>query len=291
MRQKVAFLFPGQGKVPVALPPPSAVGERLFALAKEKGLPLKEWIRDCRFDLLRRTEYAQAAILIDSLAKEETLREQEVEPIIVAGHSLGEYAALVSAGLLTPEEALSVVTERGRLMGRVDGAMAAILKLPIEEVEEICRRIGPKVVIANYNSPTQIVISGEREAIKAAVAMAERDGGRGVILRVSGPFHSPLMAQAQAALAPAIEALSFRTPSIPVISSVSGRVETEASSLKGLLLTQITACVRWVDVVESLEKEEVARAIEAGPGEVLTGLGRRITSKVRFLRFEEGCDG
>lgn len=263
----------------------------MFKLAAERGLPLQEWITSGSLDLLHRTEYAQPAVLIDSLAKEEALRGNGVKLGIVAGHSLGEYTALVSAGLLTPEEALLVVIERGRLMARVEGGMAAIVKLPVEEMRAICGRIGSGVAVANYNGPRQVVISGEQKALKEAMAAAEQAGGRAIPLRVSGPFHSPLMTEAQAALVPQIESLSFNPPSVPVVSSVSGEVETDPVRLKTLLLTQITACVRWVDVVNSLVASGVTCAVEVGPGEILTGLGRRITSQVQFVTFKEALDG
>ena len=290
-KRKIAFLFPGQGRIPQGLPPASDVGGRLFRLAAERGLPLQEWITSGSLDLLHRTEYAQPAVLIDSLAKEEALRGNGVKLGIVAGHSLGEYTALVSAGLLTPEEALLVVIERGRLMARVEGGMAAIVKLPVEEMRAICGRIGSGVAVANYNGPRQVVISGEQKALKEAVAAAEQAGGRAIPLRVSGPFHSPLMTEAQAALVPQIESLSFNPPSVPVVSSVSGKVETDPVRLKALLLTQITACVRWVDVVNSLVASGVTCAVEVGPGEILTGLGRRITLQVQFVTFKEALDG
>ena len=290
-KRKIAFLFPGQGRIPQGLPPASDVGGRLFRLAAERGLPLQEWITSGSLDLLHRTEYAQPAVLIDSLAKEEALRGNGVKLGIVAGHSLGEYTALVSAGLLTPEEALLVVIERGRLMARVEGGMAAIVKLPVEEMRAICGRIGSGVAVANYNGPRQVVISGEQKALKEAMAAAEQAGGRAISLRVSGPFHSPLMTEAQAALVPQIESLSFNPPSVPVVSSVSGEVETDPARLKALLLTQITACVRWVDVVDSLVASGVTCAVEVGPGEILTGLGRRITLQVQFVTFKEALDG
>ena len=288
---KVAFLFPGQGTIPDKSPPSSRVGERLFTLAERMGLSLREWVAAGSVDLLQRTESAQPAILIDSLAKAEALRIAGFEPDIVAGHSLGEYAALVVSGVLTPEEAFSVVVERGRLMAGVHGAMAAIVKLTLEEVSSICEQIEPQVVIANYNGPRQVVVSGREEGVNQAVELAREAGGRGIPLRVSGPFHSPLMGDAQAALASKIESIGFKTPSVPVISSVSGSVEMEPTRLKELLLTQITACVRWVDVVETLVGEEATDAVEVGVGEVLTGLGVRITSHMRFMTYKEALDG
>ncbi|MCK4356541.1 ACP S-malonyltransferase, partial [Candidatus Bipolaricaulota bacterium] len=231
------------------------------------------------------------AILIDSLIKEGRLRERGIVPTVVAGHSLGEYAALVSAGVVSAQEALSVVIERGRLMESIPGGMAAIVKLPLDRVEAICRQGGSQVSVANVNGPAQVVISGEEQALLAAMALAEEAGGRAIRLHVSGPFHSPFMEGAQQELAPRIESLPFSVPRIPVISSVSGKVESDLRRLKGLLLTQITACVSWVDVVEALVQMKVSCAVEVGPGKILTGLGKRITSQVRFVTFEEALDG
>jgi len=288
---RLAFIFPGQGTIPRILPPPSALGTRLFDQAVQAGLRLQDWIEEGDEDRLRRTQVAQPAILIDSLIKERRLRERGIVPTVVAGHSLGEYTALVSASVLHPEEALSVVIERGRLMESIPGGMAAIVKLPLDRVEAICRQGGSQVSVANVNGPAQVVISGEEQALLAAMASAEEAGGRAIRLHVSGPFHSPFMEGAQQELAPRIESLPFSVPRIPVISSVSGKVESDLRRLKGLLLTQITACVSWVDVVEALVQMKVSCAVEVGPGKILTGLGKRITSQVRFVTFEEALDG
>ena len=288
---RLAFIFPGQGTIPRILPPPSALGTRLFDQAVQAGLRLQNWIEEGDEDRLRRTQVAQPAILIDSLIKERRLRERGIVPTVVAGHSLGEYTALVSASVLHPEEALSVVIERGRLMESIPGGMAAIVKLPLDRVEAVCCQGGSQVSVANVNGPAQVVISGEEQALLAAMASAEEAGGRAIRLHVSGPFHSPFMEGAQQELAPRIESLPFSVPRIPVIFSVSGKVESDLRRLKGLLLTQITACVSWVDVVETLVQMKVSCAVEVGPGKILTGLGKRITSQVRFVTFEEAFDG
>lgn len=287
---RLAFIFPGQGTIPRILPPPSALGTRLFDQAVQAGLRLQDWIEEGDEDRLRRTQVAQPAILIDSLIKERRLRERGIVPTVVAGHSLGEYTALVSAGVVSAQEALSVVIERGRLMESIPGGMAAIVKLPLDRVEAICCQSGSLVSVANVNGPTQVVISGEEQALLAAMASAEEAGGRAIRLHVSGPFHSPFMEGAQQELAPRIESLPFSVPRIPVISSVSGKVESDLRRLKGLLLTQITACVSWVDVVEALVQMKVSCAVEVGPGKILAGLGKRITSQVRFVTFEEALD-
>ena len=289
--EKIAFLFPGQGQLPSSFPPTSVVADHLLRLAESNGLPLQKLLQTEDHTPLSRTEHAQPTILIDSLAKAEALRAKGITPDIVAGHSLGEYAAFVAAGTIIPEEALKVVIERGRVMGGVNGAMAAVVKLPAEETAKICESFAPNVVVANYNGPAQTVISGAKSAVKRAMKAFEGAGAKVVPLGVSGPFHSPFMNKAQASLAPAIEALVFQKPSIPIISSVSGQREEDPAKLKQLLLIQITSSVRWLNVVQSLVKEKVTVAVEAGPGKVLSGLGKRITSKIDFLSFEEAANG
>ena len=288
---KIAFLFPGQGQLPSGLPPTSVIADYLLRLAESNGLPLQKLLQTEDHTPLSRTEYAQPVILIDSLAKAEALRAKGITPDIVAGHSLGEYAALVTAEAIAPKEALKVIIERGRLMSEVNGAMAAVVKFPAEETVKICESFAPNVVVANYNGPAQTVISGAKSAVNRAMKTFEDAGANVIPLAVTGPFHSPFMNKAQAALASAIEALVFRRPSIPIISSVSGQQEEEPAMLKRLLLTQITSSVRWLSVVQSLVEEKVTVAVEAGPGKVLTGLGKRITSKIDFLSFEEAENG
>jgi [acyl-carrier-protein] S-malonyltransferase len=211
----------------------------------------------------------------------------------VAGHSLGEYAALVSSGVIpSPEDALAVVIDRGRLMGRIHGGgMAAILKLPLAKIEQICDEIDGAVNVANINGPAQIVISGDLESLQAAMDGCQDAGGRVIKLDVSGPFHTPLLAAAQAALAPSIERLEFLAANIPFVSSVSGRMESDPTTIRSLLLTQITACVQWVSTIESLVRLGIDVAIEVGPGKVLTNMGRRITDRIEFVTFKEAIDG
>ncbi|MCD6135600.1 ACP S-malonyltransferase [Candidatus Bipolaricaulota bacterium] len=293
MQKKIAFLFPGQGTVPSSPPVDGRRGERLLALAEQAGIPILSMLQNGDHDRLVRTENAQPAIFIDSLSKEEALRSRGIVPAAVAGHSLGEYAALVSSGVIpSPEDALAVVIDRGRLMGRVHGGgMAAILKLPLAKVEEICDGIDGAVNVANINGPTQIVISGDLEYLQAAMDACQDAGGRVIKLDVSGPFHTPLLAAAQVALAPSIERLEFLAANIPFVSSVSGRMESDPTTIRSLLLTQITACVQWVSTIESLVKLGIDVAIEVGPGKVLTNMGRRITDRIEFVTFKEAIDG
>ena len=288
---RCAFLFPGQGTIPSGEPPRTSTSGCLLRLAESAGLRLVEWLEAGARERLATTAVAQPAILIDSLAKAEALGVGGWRPAIVAGHSLGEYAALVTSSVLTAEDALRIVIERGRRMATVEGGMAAIVKLPPEKVVDICRRAGAGVVVANRNGPKQVVISGDRETLTVAMKLAEDAGGRAIPLEVSGPFHSPMMADAEDGLRPVIEEVTFREPHVPIISSASGRVERRGADLRRLLLTQITACVRWDEVTHALAAAGIEIAVEVGPGEVLTRLGRRALPGVRFLTFEEATNG
>ena len=288
---KIAFLFPGQGGLPQDGIPRSRIGERLLDCAEESGLELRELLAEGDLEALSRTEYAQPTIFIDSLSREEILREKGLLPTAASGHSLGEFAALVCAGCLDAEKGLKLVIERGRLMAEVEGGMAAIMRLPPEEVVRLCEEEGQVVTVANLNGPAQVVISGTLAALSAAISAAESLGGRAVGLDVSGPFHSPLMARAESLFAPRIEALVFTKPKIQFVSSVSGRKEEDPLRLRALMLQQMTSCVRWTDVVNSLEQGGVDCAVETGSAGVLIGLGRRITPGIRFLGYEEAAGG
>jgi len=285
MPSNVAFLFPGQGRIPEALPSRSDQVSHLLDLAHNAGLPLESWIESGETDRLAQTDAAQPALLLDSISKAQLLCDVGWNPTCVAGHSLGEYAALVSAGVLTDDDAMRAVIERGHLMNEVSGAMAAILKLDLDTVTELCT--DTDAVIANHNAPTQIIVSGPDADVKTVMQRAEEAGARSISLNVSGPFHSPLMQPAQDALSSLLQTLDFGEPRIPVISGVSGRVEDGADALKTLLLQQITAIVRWVDVSSELGRLNIDTAIEVGSGDVLTRLGRRSDSPIRFLTFEE----
>jgi len=288
MPSKVAFLFPGQGRIPEALPSNIHQFSELLGLALDAGLLLEDWLGSGQTDRLALTDAAQPALLLDSLSRELLLRESGWRLDCVAGHSLGEYAALVSAGALDPTDAMRAVIERGRLMNQVRGTMAAILKLDLETVAQLCSETD--AVVANHNAPTQIIISGPDDAVKDVMLQAEAAGGRSIPLNVSGPFHSPLMQPAQQTLSHLLQTLDFAAPTIPIISGVSGCAESEAKTLKELLRRQITAIVRWVDVSNELERLEVDTAIEVGSGDVLTRLGRRSDSSIRFLTFEEAMN-
>ncbi|MCI2426639.1 ACP S-malonyltransferase [Candidatus Acetothermia bacterium] len=288
MNEKVAFLFPGQGSQYIGMGAIITSDHHdLVALAERKsGLPLQRLMQEGPLKQLSATEIAQPAILLASLLCNEVLFDQGLVPAVVAGHSLGEYTALVCSGVLAMEDAFSIVTQRGRLMAQVrEGGMSAILKLPLAEVEAICKAVEGEVSVANYNGRAQIVISGDEEGLTQAGELAKRRGGRVVALPVSGPFHSSFMARAEQQLSQLIESIEFSAPCIPLVSSINGETLSNPCRIKTLILTQITAQVNWVQVIDRIEEMGIKIAIEVGPGEVLTRLGRNITSAIEFLPF------
>jgi [acyl-carrier-protein] S-malonyltransferase len=250
-------------------------------------MDIRDWIIRADLARLTATEVAQPAVFLDSLARCGALRRHGIEAHAVSGHSLGEYAALVAAGVLSAASALALVTRRGRLMAGVPGGMAALLKLDLGTVTRICAAGAGRLVIANYNGPAQFVVSGPLDALADAERFAVECGGRAVRLAVSGPFHSPFMRPAEEGLAPFIAETLFAAPSIPFVSSASGRVEANAEAVRKLLATQITSAVRWTDALRALGDLGVTDAIEVGAGNVLTQLGKRGGSGIRFHSFEE----
>jgi [acyl-carrier-protein] S-malonyltransferase len=282
-----AFLFPGQGQLPSDVPTLSPELARLYETVEAQGMHIRDWVDRGDLARLSATEVAQPAVFLDSLARRDALRRRGIEACVVAGHSLGEYAALVAAGVLTAASALALVTRRGRLMAGVPGGMAALLKLDLNTVARICAAAGGRLVIANYNGPAQFVVSGPLDAIEDAERRAAECGGRAVRLAVSGPFHSPLMRPAEESLAPFIAESLFAAPSTPFVSSVTGNVEADAGAVRRLLAAQITSAVRWTDVLRTLADLGVTDAIEVSAGNVLTQLGKRAESGIRFHSFEE----
>jgi len=274
-----AWVFPGQGSQRVgmgrelAAHDPVAAG--IFASAdRVLGLPLSGLIFAGPDDALQQTANQQPAILTVSVAYLAALRARGVlpAPAFVAGHSLGEYAALVAAGALRFEDALPIVRRRGELMQEHGaGAMAAVIGLAPDVVATVAAEAGAEV--ANFNAPDQTTVSGREAAVERAMALAkERGAKRALRLPVSAAFHSSLMAPVVAGLRPLIEAVPLRPANPPLVANVDARPLREPDELRRELLDQITAPVRWVDVVATLAAANVATSYEIGPGKVLAGL-------------------
>jgi [acyl-carrier-protein] S-malonyltransferase len=287
----IAFCFPGQGSLEVgmgqeiatAMPEAMDVFERASEAA---GMDLKRLCFEAPEEELVETEVQQPALVTASLAVLAAIRARGVKPDFVVGHSVGEFAALAAAGALRVEEAVVLVRERGLAMAEAartnPGSMAAILGLEDEAVERICRRI-LNVWPANYNCPGQIVVSGEDPAVDEACEAAEEEGARRAVkLRVSGAFHSPLVARAADRLRPALERAKFAEPTAPFMSTVTARIET-ARRMRPLLLEQLTAPVRFTHAAQALVREGVHTFVEVGPGNVLSGLLKRIDRNAKTI--------
>ena len=288
---KIAFCFPGQGSVEegmgreIAEAVPAAM--EVFDRASEAaGLDLRQLCFEAPLETLTQTELQQPALVATSLAVLAALRERGIEPDFVVGHSVGEFAALAAANAMSVEEAISLVRERGLAMAEAakehPGSMAAVLGLDDEVVENLCRKI-LGVWPANYNCPGQIVVSGEDGAVEELSAEAESLGARRAIkLKVSGAFHSPLVASAAKRLKPAIERVPFRETTAPFMSTVTAKVEP-ATRLATLLVDQLTAPVRFTQAASGLVGEGVKTFVEVGPGNVLSGLVKRIDRSVKTV--------
>ena len=292
---KIAFMFPGQGSmeagmgkdVAEAVPEAMAVFD---AGTEAAGMDLKELCFDRPVDDLVDTEVQQPALVATCLAIDAALRSRGVRPDVVVGHSVGEFSALGSAQSMTVRDAIGLVRERGIAMAEAakahPGSMAAILGLADEAVEALCHKI-TNVWPANYNCPGQLVISGETPAVEEACEEATREGARRAIkLRVSGAFHSPLVARAADRLRPAVDRVHLSEGVAEFMSTVTARVE-DAQRYRELLIDQLTAPVKFTQAAGELIAGGVTTFVEVGPGNVLSGLLKRIDRSVRIFSVND----
>jgi [acyl-carrier-protein] S-malonyltransferase len=288
-------MFPGQGSfeagmgkdVAAAVPEAMAV---YVAGSEASGLDLKELCFERPVEDLVDTEVQQPALVATSLALDAALRARGIRPDVVVGHSVGEFSALGAAEAMTAREAIGLVRERGIAMAAAakahPGSMAAILGLADEAVEVLCRKIS-NVWPANYNCPGQLVISGETVSVEEACVEAEREGARRAIkLRVSGAFHTPLVARAAEALRPAVERVHLREGGAAFMSTVTAKLE-DVSHYRELLVEQLTAPVKFTQAARELVGQGVTTFVEVGPGNVLSGLLKRIDRSVRTISVND----
>jgi [acyl-carrier-protein] S-malonyltransferase len=240
------------------------------------------------------TENTQPAILTTSIAALKVLQtEKGINPKFAAGHSLGEYSALVASGALSFAEAVQTVRLRGKFMQEAvpvgEGAMAAILGMEREEVEKLCEEAAAGEVLspANFNCPGQIVIAGHLKAVHRAIERVKQNGKRAVLLPVSAPFHSPLMKPAGTRLEKALEEISIKDLNLPVVTNVEAEINTSKEKVKALLVAQVSSPVRWEESMRRMIEEGVEQVLEIGPGKVLSGLMKRIDSTVGTGNLED----
>ncbi|HUY08797.1 MAG TPA: ACP S-malonyltransferase [Candidatus Dormibacteraeota bacterium] len=283
-RTGAALLFPGQGAQTPGMGRALVEGgcqSSLLQLAEEAAVPLERLLVSGTAEELRPTEVAQPALFYTGVALAELLVQRGLTPTAAAGHSLGEYCAVVAAGALTAADGMRLVLERGRLMGEArDGTMAAVLGLELTELEALCLQVeaaGECCVVANDNAPGQVVVSGSRAGVERLTELAKVAGARRVVqLNVGGAFHSPLMAPAAKAFASLLDQVPLREPRFPVAAGVTGTLSPTAAEIREGLREQLTGRVRWVEVVRTLAAAGAETFWECGPGTTLAGLGKRI---------------
>jgi [acyl-carrier-protein] S-malonyltransferase len=286
---KKAYVFPGQGSqfkgMGKDLYENSESARNLFEKANEVlGYRITDIMFEGEAEALKQTKVTQPAIFIHSVIK--AMESSDFQPDMVAGHSLGEFSALVSAGALSFEDGLKLVLQRALAMQKAcevqPSTMAAVLGLEDAKITEICDAITDEIVVAaNFNCPGQVVISGSMEGIaKAGEKLKEAGAKRVLPLPVGGAFHSPLMQPAREELATAIEATVFKAPSCPIYQNVNAQPSQDITTIKANLIAQLTGAVRWTQSVENMVADGATNFIECGPGNVLQGLVKKISAGV-----------
>jgi len=284
-----AFIYPGQGsqKVGMGAELLETEGDLLTDYLRQaeaaSGQPIRKIMLEGPLEALTRTEVAQPALFCVALAVSDAARARGLQPDFVAGHSLGEYTAAAASGAITVEDGIELVSLRGRLMGEIGderpGAMAAVIGLDADKLSALCEQASDTgiVTLANINSPTQIVVSGEEDGVVELMELAERAGASRVVkLQVAAAFHSELMKPVQDQMAEAVRDVAWSDPRVPVASNSRGALVSDAASLQAALVEQIASPVRWVECVQALVGAGVEKFLESGPGRVLGGLVRQI---------------
>lgn len=293
--EKTCLLFAGQGSqyplMGVELAEAFPAAKEIFALGSEiLGFDLLKACAEYPAEELSKTEISQPAIMATSLAAYEAVKSLGIEPDMVAGHSLGEYAAMTAAGMLTLEDAFRVIKERARAMGECaktqNGAMCAVLGLSADEIAEICEKTEGFVIPVNYNSPAQTVIAGEADAVDRAIETFASMGKRTAKLAVSAAFHSKFMQPAADDFKAAIADIPFAAPKIDFYSNVTGEKLTDFSDMPSYLARHLVSPVQFVKELASMQENGASRFIECGPNKVLTGLVRKTLSGVSYANVE-----
>ena len=284
-----AYIYPGQGSQYCGMGKDlfdySNDAKRMFEAAnKILDFEITNIMFGQDIDELKKTKVTQPAIFIHSVILSKILN---FKPQIVAGHSLGEFSALVASKALNYEDALFLVSKRANAMEeaciKFPGTMAAVIGLNVDLIESVCEKVGGIIKTANYNCPGQVVISGEKNSIESACEILKKNGAkRAIILPVGGAFHSPLMTSAKNKLAMEIEKIKFNTPSCPIYQNFSNNPETDPEKIKFNLIEQMTSPVKWTQCVEKMIKNGANKFVEVGPGKVLQGLVKKINSSVEI---------
>ncbi len=290
------FIFPGQGSQYIGMGHDlykaySEIKELYHCASDILGFNINEISFFDRNNVLNKTKYTQPAIFIHSIALNILLNKKNIHPSIVAGHSLGEFSALVSAGTINFEDALKIIKIRSSEMSnaskKISGGMAAIIGANQNQLDIICNQNGI-VVPANYNSPDQTVISGELNAINQSIITAKKLGiKRAIKLNVSGAFHSPLMASARQSLYKIIKTINFNHPKIPIYQNVCAKPITDALTIKTNLIHQLEKPVKWIDTIRNINKINNFDFFEVGPGKVLSNINKRINSNINTINFDK----